>query len=123
MWVRLHYGHISPVAVVLEVIDSAASADAVDECIEELVARRELAHNYAWFEPHYDSHASLPDWARTTLEKHCNDERENICIATQLEAAETRDPYWNAAMVELRKNRIPPQPDADVLRKPHPRWA
>ena len=99
----LHYGHISPVVVALEVINSAAPADAVDAYIEELVVRRELAHNYAWFEPDYDSYAALPEWARITLEQHRNDEREDIYTATQLEAAETRDPYWNAAMVELRQ--------------------
>ena len=99
----LHYGHISPVAIALEVIDSAAPAVAVDEYIEELIVRRELAHNYAWFEPDYDSYTALPEWARTTLEQHRVDEREDIYTAAQLEAAETGDPYWNAAMVELRE--------------------
>jgi deoxyribodipyrimidine photo-lyase len=99
----LHYGHISPVAIALAVRDAAAPREAVDAFLEELVVRRELAHNYVWFESDYDKYRALPDWARTTLDKHRNDDRESVYTAAQLEAGETADPYWNAAMVELRE--------------------
>jgi hypothetical protein len=50
-----------PAAVALEVIDSPAPAAAVEHDIEELIVRRELAHNYAWFESDYDSYGALPE--------------------------------------------------------------
>jgi deoxyribodipyrimidine photo-lyase len=37
------------------------------------------------------------------VEQHRKDERKNVHTASQLEAAETQDRYWNAAMVELRE--------------------
>lgn len=98
----LHFGHISPVSIANAVTDSGAPSEAVDEFIEELIVRRELAHNYVWYEPDYDSYGALPDWARTTLEEHRDDEREHVYTAKELEAAETHDRYWNAAMEELR---------------------
>jgi deoxyribodipyrimidine photo-lyase len=98
----LHYGHISPVSIANAVTDSGAPPAPVNDFIEELIVRRELAHNYVWYEPDYDSYAALPDWARTTLDEHRNDEREHVYAARELEAAKTHDRYWNAAMEELR---------------------
>ena len=44
----------------------------------------------------------LPEWAKATLEKHAGDERRTRYTPRQLEEAETHDPYWNAAMREMR---------------------
>ena len=103
MSMYLHFGHISPVAVARAVRGSGAPSDVVDSYIEELVVRRELGFNYVWFEPDYDSYSALPDWARETLEEHRDDPREHVYTRTELERAETHDPYWNAAMTEMRE--------------------
>ena len=78
------------------------SAD-VDSFIEELIVRRELAHNYCWFTPNYDSYDALPAWARRSMEQHEKDARAHVYSRAQLEAGETHDPYWNAAMLEATK--------------------
>jgi deoxyribodipyrimidine photo-lyase len=103
MSMYLHFGHISPAAITRAVQASGLPKEPRAAYLEEIVVRRELAHNYVWYEPDYDTFGALPDWARTTLEQHRNDVREHVYTAAQLEGAETHDPYWNAAMVELRE--------------------
>jgi deoxyribodipyrimidine photo-lyase len=99
----LHFGHISPVEIAHK-IESASGPSRADKdtFLEELIVRRELAVNFVEFEEHYDSYRCLPAWARKTLAKHENDERPHRYTAAQLENAETHDPYWNAAMNEMR---------------------
>ncbi len=98
----LHYGHISPVACALAALDSGAPKSQVDSFIEELIVRRELNFNYVTYEPDYDKYSALPEWARKTLAKHTDDEREYVYTRDELENSETHDPYWNAAMSEMR---------------------
>ena len=71
--------------------------------LEELCVRRELAHNFVEYEPNYDSYDALPEWARITLEKHRGDRRPARYDEARLDAADTNDPYWNAAMQEMKK--------------------
>ncbi len=99
----LHFGHLSPLDAVLAARDADAPAADVDDFIEELVVRRELSHNYCWFEDDHDRYASLPDWARTTLAEHRDDDREVTYTRQQLVDGETHDKAWNAAQVELRE--------------------
>ena len=73
-----------------------------DSFLEELLVRRELAMNFCEFEEDYDSFDMLPDWALTTLDEHRDDPREHLYAEEELERAETHDPYWNAAMREMR---------------------
>jgi deoxyribodipyrimidine photo-lyase len=74
-----------------------------EDFLEEVIVRRELTHNYVHFAPrNYDSYEALPDWAKNTLAEHADDEREYVYTRKELEAAETHDPYWNAAMREMR---------------------
>ena len=103
----LHFGHISPVEIVLaarkymdEELDGRHRED-LDSFVEELVVRRELAMNYTQFNEDYDRWEGLPEWARTTLNEHNGDERPMLYTARQLENAETEDPYWNAAQREM----------------------
>lgn len=96
----LHFGHISPVELVLAVQDAGALEDR-SSFIEELVVRRELAMNYAEFEPDFEAYTALPDWARKTLSEHAGDPREYVYNRDQLVAADTHDIYWNAAMREM----------------------
>ncbi|MES2895512.1 MAG: deoxyribodipyrimidine photo-lyase [Pseudomonadota bacterium] len=96
----LHFGQISPVEIVLAVRRAPAS-DNRATYLEELVVRRELAMNHVFYEPGYDSYAAMPDWARRTLAEHAGDPRPHLYTREQFEAAQTHDPYWNAAMREM----------------------
>lgn len=99
----LHFGHLSPITVVAKARQATGgNGTDYDTLVEELVVRRELSHNYTWYQPDYDSFRALPDWARETLDDHRNDPRQQVYSREQLEAAETHDPYWNAAMIEMR---------------------
>jgi deoxyribodipyrimidine photo-lyase len=99
----LHYGHISPATVVRRAREAGAGSDAVDAFVEEVLIRRELAHNYVWYEADYDSYRALPDWAQETLRDHRDDAREDVYTADELENAQTHDRSWNAAMIEMRE--------------------
>ena len=90
-------------AIALAVEGSDAAAGSREAFLEGLIVRRELAHNYVWYEPEYDSFRALPDWAQKTLDEHRDDARTRVYTASELEAAKTHDVYWNAAMVELRE--------------------
>ncbi len=97
----LHFGQISPLEVSLAVRDAAAGDD-TKSYLEEIIIRRELAKNFVWFEPNYDKYACLPDWAKKTLAEHKADNRETHYTRKQLEDAETKDEYWNAAMDQMK---------------------
>ena len=99
----LHFGHISPVYLALKVRD-AREGLGVDRSayLEELIVRRELALNFVWYSEDYDRYAGLPEWARKTLAEHAGDHRPHRYDRETLEAAETHDPYWNAAMREMK---------------------
>jgi deoxyribodipyrimidine photo-lyase len=98
----LHFGQISPIEITLEIqrSDSEVQEDRA-AYLEELIVRRELSMNYVNFSPQYDAYPSVPAWARQSLAAHRDDRREHIYPQAQLEAAETHDPYWNAAMREM----------------------
>jgi deoxyribodipyrimidine photo-lyase len=102
MSMYLHFGQISPVWLALELQKAKGPEENREAFLEELLVRRELAHNYTHFEPDYDRYEALPEWARTTLREHRRDSREPLYPPDRLEAAETHDPYWNAAMREMR---------------------
>ena len=46
--------------------------------LEELIVRRELADNFCFYQPHYDSLEGAWEWARKTLMDHASDKREHI---------------------------------------------
>ena len=109
----LHFGQISALTIALAVRRKAARARGpgaariragAESFLEELVVRRELAVNYVWHaRSTYDAFAGLPDWARATLRAHARDPREALYSRAELEAGETDDPWWNAAMAEMRR--------------------
>jgi deoxyribodipyrimidine photo-lyase len=94
----LHFGQISPLYIALEI----QKADPKSRFLEQLIVRRELAMNFVWFTPDYDRFSCLPDWAKLTLKNHAKDKREYLYTREQLEQSQTHDPYWNAAMTEMR---------------------
>ncbi len=98
----LHFGQISPLYLALKVIESGAEKDARDAFLEQLVVRRELAMNYAEFNPDYDRYEAIPDWAKKTLDEHRDDRRTVSYDLDQMENAHTHDEYWNAAMMEMK---------------------
>jgi len=97
----LHFGQISPLYIALKV--RGYGGPGVDDYLEQLIIRRELAINYVHYDENYDSLKGLPDWAKKTLKKHEDDEREYIYSEKDFENSETHDPYWNAAQNEMVK--------------------
>ena len=98
----LHFGQIAPLEVALAV--QAAGLPAAEVFLEELVVRRELAANFAWYNPACDRYDSLPAWARTSLAAHAGDRREHLYSRDELERAATHDPYWNAAQRQMLRS-------------------
>ena len=98
----LHYGQISPIYIALEMQKAKASQKNKDSYLEELIIRRELPMNFVFYEPDYDKYSALPDWAQKTLAEHQDDKRNPEYTRQELEAAQTDDPYWNAAMNEMK---------------------
>lgn len=99
----LHFGQICPAWLALEVRKhSAAGAMNINSFVDELLVRRELSMNWVEFTPQYELYSSLPEWSRRTLAQHARDPRPYIYSRAQLENAQTHDPYWNAAMNEMR---------------------
>ncbi len=98
---HLHFGHISPITIALAVRDSGAPRESIDAYLEELIVRRELAINFVARNQDYDRLSGCPEWARKTLADHAGDRRPFLYTASQLEAAETHDPLWNASQNEM----------------------
>ncbi|EPS68392.1 hypothetical protein M569_06376, partial [Genlisea aurea] len=98
----LHFGQISAQRCALEAQKLRKQyPQAVDAFLEELIIRRELADNFCYYQPHYDSLQGAWEWARKTLKDHAADKREHIYTREQLEKARTADQLWNASQLEL----------------------
>ena len=105
----LHFGQIGACEIYRAVAESRAPRADREAYLEQLVVRRELALNHCWYRPDtYDRYDCLPDWAQRTLADHAGDPRDPAYSPGQLEAAETHDPYWNAAMLDMRENGFMP---------------
>jgi deoxyribodipyrimidine photo-lyase len=97
----LHFGHLGPHTVALAVRDADAPRPVRDAFLEQLIVRRELAINFVRFNPNYDRLEAAEDWALRTLKNHARDRRAYRYSPAQLERAETHDPLWNAAQVQM----------------------
>jgi deoxyribodipyrimidine photo-lyase len=98
----LHSGYISSLEIALQVREHAREHKLIaDEFLEELIVRRELAFNFAWYAKRVDSLTELPDWVRATLRAHRQDKRNPQYAREQFEHAGTHDDLWNAAQKEL----------------------
>ncbi|MGE0746075.1 MAG: deoxyribodipyrimidine photo-lyase [Rhodospirillales bacterium] len=97
----LHFGHIAALEVALSVEAADAPPAAREKFLDELVVRRELAANFVAHTEAYDRYAGVPAWARATLAAHRGDKRSHLYDRETLAAAQTHDPYWNAAMREM----------------------
>ena len=77
---------------------------AAEAFLDEVVTWRELAYNFSSHRPEdANALATLPGWAQATLKKHARDVRVHHYPLEQLEAAQTHDPLWNAAMTQLER--------------------
>src|SRR5688572_4623194 len=97
----LHFGHIGPREVALAVRAAGAPAQSAAAFLEQLIVRRELAVNFATFNPHYDSLRGCEPWALATLAAHRRERRPHLYSESQLESAATHDPLWNAAQRQM----------------------
>jgi len=119
----LHFGKISEYEIVHEVLQHQPEGwsldditfnkgstggffngnENVDGFLDEVITWREVGFHFAHHEPNYDQFETLPDWARKTLNKHRDDEREYLYSYEELEQSQTHDELWNAAQTELRE--------------------
>jgi len=116
----LHFGHISPHQLLDEIArrfdwtleDTGGGRsgarrgwwglpESVEGFLDQLVTWRELNRVFCHLEPDHISYASLPQWARQTLEDHLIDPRPHSYSLPDLDAAKTHDPIWNAAQSQL----------------------
>ena len=103
MSLYLHFGQISPLYLALSINKAEHRLDSAKAVfLEELIVRRELAANFVYYHRDYDNFDCLPGWAQKTLADHRKDRRSYTYTLRQLEDAETHDPYWNAAMKEMK---------------------
>jgi len=119
----LHFGKVSEYEIVHKVLEHQPEGWSLDEItfnkgstggffngdenvdgfLDEVITWREVGFHFAHHEPDYDQFETLPDWARKTLNKHRDDEREYIYSYEELEQSQTHDELWNAAQTELRE--------------------
>jgi deoxyribodipyrimidine photo-lyase len=98
----LKYGFISPVTIYNRM--KSIKDDNLDDFLEELIVRRELAYNFVYYNQGYDQFDQMTEsWAYQTMEKHINDPREYHYTKDDYLAYNTHDPYFNAAMIEMVK--------------------
>lgn len=69
--------------------------------IEETVVRSELAENFCFYNPLYDTYKGFPAWAQETLSRASTDTRKYTYTKKQFEEARTHDLLWNAAQHQM----------------------
>ncbi|XP_058084488.1 deoxyribodipyrimidine photo-lyase isoform X2 [Magnolia sinica] len=101
----LHFGQISSqrCALVARTFRKM-HPQSVDAFLEEMIVRRELADNFCFYQPQYDSVQGAWEWAQKTLMDHAADKRDHLYTKDQLEKAKTADPfcrmYWAKKILE-----------------------
>ncbi|VDP70089.1 unnamed protein product [Echinostoma caproni] len=97
-----HFGQIAPQRAILEVSTVQKKyGRSVDIFIEEAFNRRELAENFCFYNPLYDSLQGARQWAQETLTQHATDTRPASYTRDELESAKSGDDLWNAAQRQL----------------------
>jgi len=98
-----HFGQMAPQRAALAVQRLTDYPEAQKSFLEELIVRRELADNFCFYNPQYDSFGGFHSWAKETLNTHRKDKREFIYSQKEFERALTHDNLWNAAQTEMVK--------------------
>ena len=78
----------------------------IESFLDEVITWREVGFHYAHNVDNYDEFESLPNWAKTTMEEHKEDEREYVYSLEEFEQSKTHDELWNAAQTQLREEGI-----------------
>jgi deoxyribodipyrimidine photo-lyase len=103
----LHFGHISAQRIALRIQKYEKHLKSTEAFLEELIIRRELSDNYCFYNNSYNSVAGFPKWSKDTLKVHGVDKREYTYTLKKFEQANTHDPLWNAAQLEMvRKGKM-----------------
>ena len=118
----LHFGHIGGQQVISAVLEHEGwtpdrlgdpretkgsrqgwwgTGPAAEAFLDQVLTWRELGANFCWHTPNFREYASLPPWARATLDAHRGDPRPQLYDLATLEAGETHDEIWNAAQRQL----------------------
>ena len=100
----LHFGQISPLDIARRVLEkrSQKNREDVEDFLEELIIRRELAFNFIYYNENYDKWEGITyPWAYETLRIHSGDEKKYLYSLMELEEGATHDIYWNTAQREM----------------------
>ncbi|MDD3246756.1 MAG: deoxyribodipyrimidine photo-lyase [Methanosarcina sp.] len=97
----LHFGQISAQRVALEVEKANTDPESKKAFLDELLVWKEIADNFCYYTPEYESFESFPNWAKESLNAHRQDRREYLYTLEEFEAGKTHDPLWNASQMEL----------------------
>jgi len=93
----LHFGMTSPIEIMRRVEALAVTSGARYKFYDELLTWREWSHWRLWRNRDAMRWATLPEWARTTLDAYVGDARDPLLDIDDLCHARTPDPLWNAA--------------------------
>lgn len=85
-----------------EVLRADIDPESKEVFLEELIVRREVAENFCLYCPSYDRIDGAWNWARETLAKHSSDPRDRVYSYEEFDQANTHDPLWNAAQIEMK---------------------
>ncbi|WP_235282945.1 deoxyribodipyrimidine photo-lyase [Methanosarcina sp. 1.H.T.1A.1] len=97
----LHFGQISAQRVALEVEKAKTDPESKKAFLDEILVWKEIADNFCYYNPLYDSFESFPNWAKESLNAHRQDRRKYLYTPEEFEAGKTHDPLWNASQMEL----------------------
>lgn len=102
MSMYLHFGQISSLEIFHMIQESKVELAVKDAYVEQLFVRRELAHNYIFYNQKYDQFDGITEsWAYRTMEEHLQDFSDYIYDRNDYIHFKTHDPYFNAAMKEM----------------------
>jgi deoxyribodipyrimidine photo-lyase len=76
-------------------------SESAEAFLDQVITWRELGYQHCWYTPNYLDYASLPAWARATLDAHRRDVRPERYSLSELEHSHTADSIWNAAQRQL----------------------
>ncbi len=121
----LHYGHISVHAILHDIFthhrwdvsmvnppnDGRRQGwwglpEPVEAFLDQIITWRDIGFIHCAMIENHTEYDSLPEWAKTTLAVHEQDERPYLYTFEELESASTHDPLWNAAQNQLRQEGI-----------------
>jgi len=100
----IHFGQISALEIALEVMKQCPADENREAFLEQLIIRKELAENFCYYNPEYDSYEGFPAWAKKSLSAHTEDERQYLYSLSDFEQGKTHDELWNEAQINLVKN-------------------